>query len=164
MNVRNGSWKRWVATAAASAIMMLLAGCGGARDQASKMTSFSAAENPKSKAELFSLPADQMAHIQVVTVEQGPLARTLRLTGAVEYDDFKTTPGDHAGGRAGQPRLGRAGGTRACRPSAALHCQSRLLSAARVLSQGARRLPARRQILRARTRPLCAPRHCRGRS
>ncbi|MGA9981423.1 MAG: efflux RND transporter periplasmic adaptor subunit [Candidatus Sulfotelmatobacter sp.] len=92
MNVRNGSWKRWVATAAASAIMMLLAGCGGERDQASKMTSFSAAENPKSKAELFSLPSDQLAHIQVVTVEQGPLARTLRLTGAVEYDDFKTTP------------------------------------------------------------------------
>jgi cobalt-zinc-cadmium efflux system membrane fusion protein len=56
------------------------------------MTSFSTAENPKSKAELFSRPSDQMAHIQVLTVEHGPLARTLRLTGAVEYNDFKTTP------------------------------------------------------------------------
>jgi cobalt-zinc-cadmium efflux system membrane fusion protein len=33
-----------------------------------------------------------MSHIQIVPVEQGPLARTLRLTGAVEYNDFKTTP------------------------------------------------------------------------
>jgi cobalt-zinc-cadmium efflux system membrane fusion protein len=56
------------------------------------MTSFSTAESRESKAELFSLPADQMSHIQVVTVEQGPLARVLRLTGAVEYNDFKTTP------------------------------------------------------------------------
>lgn len=92
MNFRQSRRKRWVAPVAASAIMMLLAGCSGAGKQASKMTSFSTAENPKSKAELFSLPSDQMAHIQVVTVEQGPLARSLRLTGSVQYDDFKTTP------------------------------------------------------------------------
>jgi cobalt-zinc-cadmium efflux system membrane fusion protein len=71
---------------------LLLAGCSGTGDQASKMTSFSTAESRASKAELFSLPAEQMAHIQVLTVEQGPLARILRLTGAVEYNDFKTTP------------------------------------------------------------------------
>ncbi len=92
MKLRRSRWKSWAAPPVASAIMMLLAGCGGAREQASKMTSFSTAENSKSKAELFSLPSDQMSHIQVVTVEQGRLARTLRLTGAVEYDDFKTTP------------------------------------------------------------------------
>jgi cobalt-zinc-cadmium efflux system membrane fusion protein len=90
MNVRRSP--QWVAVAATSAIMMLLAGCGRVGERASNMTSFSVAENPKSKAELFSLPSDQMSHIQVVSVEQGPLARTLRLTGAVEYDDFKTTP------------------------------------------------------------------------
>ena len=72
--------------------MVSLAGCSGTADQASKMTSFSTAESRESKAELFSLPADQMSHIQVVTIEQGPLPRTLRLTGAVEYNDFKTTP------------------------------------------------------------------------
>jgi cobalt-zinc-cadmium efflux system membrane fusion protein len=71
---------------------LMLAGCSGAGDQASKMTSFSTAESRQSKAELFSLPAEQMAHVQVLTVEQGPLARILRLTGAVEYNDFKTTP------------------------------------------------------------------------
>lgn len=92
MSFRQNRWKRWVGPAAASAILMLPAGCGGAGRQAGKMTSFSTAENPNSKAELFSLPSDQMAHIRVVPVEQGPLARTLRLSGAVEYDDFKTTP------------------------------------------------------------------------
>jgi cobalt-zinc-cadmium efflux system membrane fusion protein len=74
------------------AAALVLAGCGGAGEKASKMTSFSTTESPEAKAELFSLPADQMSHIQVVTVEQGRLARTLRLTGAVEYNDFKTTP------------------------------------------------------------------------
>ena len=96
MNLGENRWQRVAALAAVSAIlpaiMVVLAGCGGAGEQASKMTSFSTAESRESKAELFSLPADQMSHIQVVTVEQGPLARTLRLSGAVEYNDFRTTP------------------------------------------------------------------------
>jgi cobalt-zinc-cadmium efflux system membrane fusion protein len=96
MNLGENRWQRVAALAAVSAIlpaiMVVLAGCGRAGEQASKMTSFSTAESRESKAELFSLPADQMSHIQVVTVEQGPLARTLRLSGAVEYNDFKTTP------------------------------------------------------------------------
>jgi membrane fusion protein, heavy metal efflux system len=92
MKVRESRWQRWALLAAASAILAVLAGCTGSGDQAAKMTSFSTGETPQAKAELFSLPADQMSHIQVVTVGQGPLARTLRLTGAVEYNDFKTTP------------------------------------------------------------------------
>ena len=92
MKVRESRAQRWAALAAATAVMVSLAGCSGTADQASKMTSFSTAESRESKAELFSLPADQMSHIQVVTIEQGPLPRTFRLTGAVEYNDFKTTP------------------------------------------------------------------------
>jgi cobalt-zinc-cadmium efflux system membrane fusion protein len=92
MNVHEIRWQRLAALAAISAILVTLAGCGGGGEQAGKMTSFSTGESAGSKAELFSLPADQMSHIQAVTVEQGPLARTLRLTGAVEYNDFKTTP------------------------------------------------------------------------
>ena len=95
------------------------AGCGGAGGQANKMTSFSTAESANSKAELFSLPADQMAHIQIYTVAQGPIERTLRLAGAVAYNSYLTTPvitqvggpisrivvtpGEHV--RAGQPLL-----------------------------------------------------------
>ena len=92
MNLREDRWPRLAALAALSAIGVCVAGCGGSGEQASKMTSFSTAESRESKAELFSLPADQMSHIQVVTVEQGRLPRTLRLSGAVEYNDFKTTP------------------------------------------------------------------------
>jgi cobalt-zinc-cadmium efflux system membrane fusion protein len=92
MKVREACWLRRPALIAVSASMLALAACSGAGEQASKMTSFSTAESRESKAELFTLPADQMSHVQVVTVGQGPLARILRLTGAVEYNDFKTTP------------------------------------------------------------------------
>ena len=47
---------------------------------------------PGDRAELFSIPADQMSHIQIVTVVPSTLTRTLRLTGAVAYNGFATTP------------------------------------------------------------------------
>jgi cobalt-zinc-cadmium efflux system membrane fusion protein len=74
------------------AAALALAGCGGAGENANKMTSFSAAESAASRAELFSLPAGQMAHIQIYTLTQAPIERTLRLTGAVAYNGFTTTP------------------------------------------------------------------------
>jgi cobalt-zinc-cadmium efflux system membrane fusion protein len=77
---------------AALAGVFALAGCGGANENANKMTSFSTAESAASKAELFSLPADQMSHIQIYTVAQAPIERTLRLTGAVAYNSYLTTP------------------------------------------------------------------------
>jgi len=86
------SWRSFAAVAALSAALLAIDGCGGPAEQASKMTSFSTGGSPGAKAELFSLPADQMSHIQVVTTTQGPMARVLRLSGAVEYNDFKTTP------------------------------------------------------------------------
>jgi cobalt-zinc-cadmium efflux system membrane fusion protein len=72
------------------AAAILLVGCGG--NQASKLTSFSATENPADQAELFTLTADQISHVNVVQVGQAPFQRALRLTGAVEYNSFKTTP------------------------------------------------------------------------
>ena len=92
MNLCKNRWRRSAARAMISVIMVALAGCRGPGEQAGKMTSFSTAESPEAKAEMFSLPADQISHIQVVAVGQGPLARILRLSGAVEYNDFKTTP------------------------------------------------------------------------
>ncbi len=74
------------------AVVLALAGCGATGDQASKMTSFSTTESAESKAELFTLPADQMAHIQVFTVAQMSVVRTLRLSGVVAYNAFLTTP------------------------------------------------------------------------
>jgi membrane fusion protein, heavy metal efflux system len=77
--------------AASVAAALALAGCG-AGDPESKLTSYSTAETAAEKAQLFSLPAEQMSHIRVVTVAQVPLTRMLRLTGSVEYNGFKTTP------------------------------------------------------------------------
>jgi cobalt-zinc-cadmium efflux system membrane fusion protein len=71
---------------------LALAGCSGSSEQASKLTSFSTTESPESKAELFTLPAEQMSHIQVYTVAKAPLVRMLRLSGAVAYNGFQTTP------------------------------------------------------------------------
>src|ERR1700722_269458 len=76
----------------ALAATFALAGCGSAGENASKMTSFSTTESAASRAELFSLPADQLAHVQIYTVVTAPLERTLRLTGAVAYNGFLTTP------------------------------------------------------------------------
>jgi len=44
------------------------------------------------RAELFSIPVEQMAHIQIVTIVPSTLKRVLRLTGAVAYNGFATTP------------------------------------------------------------------------
>jgi membrane fusion protein, heavy metal efflux system len=82
---------RFTTFCAALTATLFLAGCGGS-NQASKMTSFSTGGTAADQAELFSLPAEQISHIQVVQVAQAPFERTLRLTGAVEYNSFKTTP------------------------------------------------------------------------
>jgi len=70
-----------------------LSGCNsGPGESESRMTSFTSSESKADTAELFTVPKEQMAHIQIVAAEKGPLARTLRLTGAVAYDAFATTP------------------------------------------------------------------------
>lgn len=73
------------------ACALALAGCASG-EKAAQLTSFSTTESPQAQAELFSLPADQMSHIQIVAVTPAPLVRTLRLTGSVDYNAFKTTP------------------------------------------------------------------------
>ena len=47
---------------------------------------------PSDKALLFTIPPEQMAHLQVVTVEPTAITRSLRLTGAVAFNAFDTTP------------------------------------------------------------------------
>jgi cobalt-zinc-cadmium efflux system membrane fusion protein len=42
--------------------------------------------------ELFTIPPEQMSHVQILTVQPTTLTRTLRLTGAVAYNGFRTTP------------------------------------------------------------------------
>jgi membrane fusion protein, heavy metal efflux system len=88
MNVRH-RWPRLAALAALSAIMLVLAGCQGSGSNAAANSS--GASN-SSNPELFTIPADQMSHVQVLTVQPATLTRSLRLTGAVAYNSFRTTP------------------------------------------------------------------------
>jgi membrane fusion protein, heavy metal efflux system len=68
------------------------AGCGSRSGESeSKMTSYSAGEHAADTAELFTVPQEQMSHVQIATVEKSSLPRVLRLTGAVAYNGFKTT-------------------------------------------------------------------------
>ena len=77
----------------AAALSLYFAGCSsGPGESESKMTSFTSSESKADTAELFSVPKEQMSHIQVVAAEKGSLPRTLRLTGSVAYDAFATTP------------------------------------------------------------------------
>jgi cobalt-zinc-cadmium efflux system membrane fusion protein len=62
------------------------------RKGAGQMTSYSANGSPSSVPQLFTIPQDQMVHVQVVNVQPTRLTRTLRLTGAVAYNAFNTTP------------------------------------------------------------------------
>lgn len=89
MNVRANRCRRWAALAAASAIILVLAGCGGPGGKTSADTSSAKSSD---NAELFTIPQEQLAHVQVLTVHPTTLPRTLRLTGAVAYNSFRTTP------------------------------------------------------------------------
>jgi membrane fusion protein, heavy metal efflux system len=111
-------WRFGAAIAAACALALGIGGCGSG-ENASNMTSFTANATKSETPSLFTIPDDQMAHVQVVTVKPQTLTRTLRLTGAVAYNAFHTTavitqvggpvsrilvvPGDHV--RKGQPLL-----------------------------------------------------------
>jgi cobalt-zinc-cadmium efflux system membrane fusion protein len=79
--------------ATALAFASVLTACSSSdRERANKMTSFSANTSTSAIPQLFTIPQDQMSHVQVVTVQPSRLTRTLRLTGAVAYNAFKTTP------------------------------------------------------------------------
>lgn len=100
------------------ASLLALSACHS-KDHADHMTSFSQRDPGSESPQLFTIPQDQMEHVQVVAVEPAALKHTLRLTGAVEYNAFNTTPvitqvggpvtrilvvpGDHV--LAGQPML-----------------------------------------------------------
>jgi cobalt-zinc-cadmium efflux system membrane fusion protein len=56
------------------------------------MTSYSTGQTKADTAGLFTVPQDQMSHVQVVAAEKSKVPRVLRLTGAVAFNAFKTTP------------------------------------------------------------------------
>jgi cobalt-zinc-cadmium efflux system membrane fusion protein len=84
---------RRIQSALALTLVLMLTACRSSdREQASQMTSFSTNATKSATPELFNIPQDQMQHVQVVTIVPTTLKRTLRLTGAVAYNAFNTTP------------------------------------------------------------------------
>ena len=83
----HGKRQRGPCIVAISSLLVLLCGCQGSGPAP-------ASQGPKdsSSAELFTIPQDQLAHVQVVTIQPTTLERSLRLTGAVAYNNFHTTP------------------------------------------------------------------------
>jgi cobalt-zinc-cadmium efflux system membrane fusion protein len=72
-----------------SGIMLILAamtGCEGSGNNASAKVANA------SDAQLFTVPSEQMSHVQLIKVQPTTLTRILRLTGAVAYNGFHTTP------------------------------------------------------------------------
>jgi cobalt-zinc-cadmium efflux system membrane fusion protein len=90
MNVLTSRWRRLAAEAAVSVAMLLvLTSCQGS---GSNPAANSASANNSNNPLLFTIPQDQMSHVQVLVVQSTTLTRSLRLTGAVAYNSFRTTP------------------------------------------------------------------------
>jgi membrane fusion protein, heavy metal efflux system len=81
-------WPRLAQLTALSGIAFALIGCQGSGSNSAVGSAGANSSNP----ELFTIPADQMSHVQVLTVQPTTLTRSLRLTGAVAYNSFRTTP------------------------------------------------------------------------
>ncbi len=88
MTHRKRQWRLFGTLIGLLAIMLVLTNCERGESNASSAGSAKSSDNP----ELFTIPQDQMSHVQVVTVQPTTLTRTLRLTGAVAYNSFRTTP------------------------------------------------------------------------
>jgi cobalt-zinc-cadmium efflux system membrane fusion protein len=83
------------ALVAATLILMTLLATSCARNGVEAKSAGPAANSTasdESQARLFSVPQDQMSHVQVVTVEPSSLRHVLRLPGTVAYNGFETTP------------------------------------------------------------------------
>lgn len=83
---------RYSLLAIAICSLFILSGCGqnGSGPSAAHTTAYGSAGAVK--AELFSVPQDQMSHVQIVTAQRQAMPVVLRLPGSVAYNAFKTTP------------------------------------------------------------------------
>jgi len=80
----------------AFAVPVLAVACtacsSGPGESESKMTSYTASEKKADTARTFHIAPEQTAHIEIVSVRRENLPRKLRLSGAVAYNAFLTTP------------------------------------------------------------------------
>jgi cobalt-zinc-cadmium efflux system membrane fusion protein len=84
MKIRKDHWQLAVVVA----IMLVFVGCERPGSNAANSNGASNSSNP----ELFAISQDQKSHVQVLPVQSTTLTRSLRLTGTVAYNSFRTTP------------------------------------------------------------------------
>lgn len=85
-----GTRLQWIALSLGLAGMLLLGGCN--KSQAAQAAATGYAGGAAAKASLFTVPEEQMAHVQVVAAQSTTWPHLLRLTGNVDYNQFTTTP------------------------------------------------------------------------
>jgi membrane fusion protein, heavy metal efflux system len=71
---------------------LILSACGSKSSGPSAARTTAYGSSGGAQAALFTVPQDQMSHVQVVTVAQQSFPVTLRLPGSVAYNAFQTTP------------------------------------------------------------------------
>jgi cobalt-zinc-cadmium efflux system membrane fusion protein len=76
----------------ATALAMLLAACAGTDPSAKTYSDGGTQAGKADKTQLFTVPKEQVSHIQVVAIQPESWPRVLRLTGTVAYNSFLTTP------------------------------------------------------------------------
>ena len=156
MKTSNDRQLSWVVSRTLPLVLLsVLAGCSGAGTEASKSSS---PKNPDTP-ELFSVPQEQMSHVQVLTVQPS----TLDSYSASDRDGRLQQLSDHAGDRTGkrpdQPDGRRSRAASSSWRAHALCVQSRFLPASNQLSESPRCECACPQNLRSRPGLLPAPRH-----
>ncbi len=72
--------------------LLILGVSGCTQKKESQMTSYTSNESKADTAALFTVPADQMSHVQVVKAVKASLPHIIRFTGSVAYDSLDTTP------------------------------------------------------------------------
>ncbi len=87
MNLRKSLHERLAELVAVVVVIAALAACVSSHPSVSANSA-----NNSNSASLFTIPPEQMSHVQVLTIQPTTLTRTLRLTGAVAYNSFRTTP------------------------------------------------------------------------
>lgn len=75
-----------------AALMLFLAACSSTDPSARTYKDGGTQPGKADKTELFTVPKEQLSHVQVVTVQPTSWPRVLQLTGAVAYNSFETTP------------------------------------------------------------------------
>jgi cobalt-zinc-cadmium efflux system membrane fusion protein len=88
MKMSQAGGRRLAPFIASTAMLVAIAGCGRPEPGAPATESISNSGNPA----LFTIPQEQLSHVTVVTIAPTTLTRILRLTGAVAYNNFRTTP------------------------------------------------------------------------